>query len=440
MPIKKNRPKKTKVPGIWQDGEDRFLVRARWTDPKTMKRMKREDVAESYEGALKLLAELRGAAPEAATIRQRFSDYVEQWMREHGNELAATTRERYIAELARIVTVLGEHFVDAIDEADVRRWRDALAKEVAHSTVNAHLRTLRVVLEPLVRRGVLNRNPARDVPALKEGRTKGARGRALDAEQLGALIDATRELMGDAFGEDLGRMILVLAWTGMRRGELLALKWEDYANGELHVCRALCKTTRTEKTTKTDDPRLVPVAEPLARILYEQRAWLVRTEHPGLACGLMFPADPGHAKAGLTRRKLDEMCWYRSGSCLDKPLRAVVDKAKIPKISLHSFRRTYENLLRRAGVNDLVRRSLAGWRTEQAQAIYADVDREERRAASSRMQALVEGTPAGTPGSQSTGPRTRRERQARGLSVVSEWAQLDLNQRLPPCEDGTLTS
>ncbi len=103
VPIKKKRPKRTKVPGIWQDGEGRFLVRARWNDPKTRRRMKREGVVESFEGALVLLAELRGAAPDERATRQRFGDYAEQWMTEHGSELAATTRERYIAEVARIV-------------------------------------------------------------------------------------------------------------------------------------------------------------------------------------------------------------------------------------------------------------------------------------------------------------------------------------------------
>lgn len=44
-------------------------------------------------------------------------------------------------------------------------------------------------------------------------------------------------------------------------------------------------------------------------------------------------------------------------------------------ISAHSLRRTWENLLREAGVEQLVRRSMAGWRSEKAQAIYATVNR-----------------------------------------------------------------
>ncbi|MBI2374257.1 MAG: hypothetical protein HYV07_09675 [Deltaproteobacteria bacterium] len=57
----------------------------------------------------------------------------------------------------------------------------------------------------------------------------------------------------------------------------------------------------------------------------------------------------------------------------------------------HSLRRTYENLLRKAGVNDFVRRSLAEWRTEDAQAIYASHDREERDGAGEALVKLVNG-------------------------------------------------
>jgi len=390
MPIRRSKPKKTGVPGIRQDGPGRFLVRVDWVDERTGRRRKREAVASSLAEAVQLRDSLR--AEPKKHIRQRFGDYAEQWLEAHASELAPSTQERYVAELARIVTVLGDQYVDTLTEQDVLRWRNCLAREVAHSTVNAHLRTLRVVLEPLARQGVLRRNVARDVAALKEGRTKGARGTSLNVEEFGRVIAATRELMGSAFALDIGRMILTVAWTGVRKGELLALAWEDlHQDGELLVRRAVCKVSRTEKVTKTDDPRLVPVAGPLAEVLEEQRRWLIETQHAGLESGLMFPADPAHARGGKTQRALDEVCWYRSDSVLDRPLRLVVAKAEVPRITVHSFRRTYENLLRQAGVNGLVRRSLAGWRTKEAQAIYAGVDREERAQAARAVLKLVQG-------------------------------------------------
>lgn len=91
----------------------------------------------------------------------------------------------------------------------------------------------------------------------------------------------------------------------------------------------------------------------------------------------------------VTRRHSDDLSWYRSTNTLTEPLRRIVEQAGVRPISLHGFRRTYENLLRQAGVEGLVRRSLAGWRTEHAQEIYAGIDREERTAALQRVVDLV---------------------------------------------------
>src|SRR5207244_9768356 len=121
------------------------------------------------------------------------------------------------------------------------------------------------------------------VKALPEGRTKGRRGNALDVAEFRKLIQTTRAMMdpnfrckepGEAIAEDVGRMLLTLAWTGLRRGELIALKWTDEVEGELHIERAVWHSQ--EKTTKTDDPRRVTITEPLRDVLTEQRAWLLR--------------------------------------------------------------------------------------------------------------------------------------------------------------------
>lgn len=117
---------------------------------------------------------------------------------------------------------------------------------------------------------------------------------------------------------------------------------------------------------------LLHLVQPLVDVFAAQR----------LSSGLVFPASPRHANAGATCRGVDELSWYRSPSVLDVPLKRVVEVAKITPISPQSFRRTWEKILREAGVDQLVRRALAGWRTDKAQGNYATVDRSERDAAS----------------------------------------------------------
>lgn len=390
MPRKRLQRKKTSVRGIWQEGPDRFLVRARWIDSKTGKEMKAEGLATTFPEAVVLKDTLknRGDTAQAKPGRTRLGAYAEQWLEEHAEELAPSTRDRYATELAHAVTGLGEHFLDAIDEHDVLRWRNGMLKAGARPTVNGRLRVLRRLLDQAQHAGLLARNPARLVKELSVSRTGGRRGCALQAAEFERVLKAIKCLSAERkIAADVGRMLLTLAWTGMRRGELFALKWVDIEEREIHVTRSVWRGL--EKSTKTDDPRRVPIPEPLAEVVAEQRRWLMETQQPGLVSGLVFPASARRAAQAAARRGSDEVSWYRSMSVLDEPLKAVVARAGVPEISLHSFRRTYENLLRAAGVDELVRRSLAGWRTEKAQEIYAGVHPNERAQAAKRMVDLV---------------------------------------------------
>jgi len=77
--------------------------------------------------------------------------------------------------------------------------------------------------------------------------------------------------------------------------------------------------------------------------------------------------------------------------------KAVIEASRVaggPELSPHALRRTFDGLLRKANVDSFVRRGLAGWRTEGAQAIYTQVDRDDRAAAGRAFIQLVNGAPA----------------------------------------------
>jgi len=320
--------------------------------------------------------------------RQRFGDYAANWIRENSEGWAPSTVLRYENALSHAIIEFGQYYTDSLEARNVRNWVKKMSSGYAAPTVNGWLRVLRQALDPAVEDGILNTNPARATKALREGRTKGKRGTALSVEEFGRLLEALEELSGTDIAEDVARLLKVVAWTGMRRGEVLALRWDDLVDDEIRVERSVWK--RQEKTTKTDDPRRVALIEPLAEVLAEQRHWLISEQHPGLESGLVFPASPKHARTGATIRD-GQISWFRSPAAMDGPLAKVVAAAKIPPISPHSLRRTWEDLLRRAGADQLVRRALSGWRTEKAQAIYATVNREERSAAASAVVDLVKG-------------------------------------------------
>ncbi len=233
-------------------------------------------------------------------------------------------------------------------------------------------------------------NPAKAVPSLREGRTKGARGTVLTPDQLGLFLATGERLVAEEkLASVLFAMIAMLALCGMRFGEVAAAEWGDLRDGMLHIERSVWH--RHVGTTKTDDPRVVPVPEMSLRLLQVQRQRLLAMQHPALSLGLMFPSDPKTATIGAKRRGTTELNWYRYPSSLNVPIRKIVDASDLPRVSPHSFRRTWENVLRRAGVDQMVRRAMAGWRSERAQAIYSEVDLDEAKLEADRAARIVLG-------------------------------------------------
>lgn len=112
-------------------------------------------------------------------------------------------------------------------------------------------------LEQVRKRGVIEANPCRDATRPKSVRTKPFAPSASEVRKLIELVSGADPEVGDA--------AFILAATGMRRGELLGLFWEDVdlVNGEVHVAAALTDGGRgvglVRKATKRSDWRDVPL-------------------------------------------------------------------------------------------------------------------------------------------------------------------------------------
>jgi len=207
----------------------------------------------------------------------------------------------------------------------------------------------------------------------------GRRGRSLTPEQLASFLASVQDEQV-AIAPDVRRMILTLAWTGCRQGEVRALMWSDQDGDQLTIQRSVWRGR--VKTTKSGEPRVVAIPHPLGEVLDTQRQWLLNQQHPGLASGLVFPSPWRHkGREG----------WYRGAGVLGEPIVKACKKAGLPEISPHALRRTYEDLLRRAGVDQMVRRTMAGWQDDKVQAMYASVNPDEMRAAAEAVVNLVRG-------------------------------------------------
>jgi len=234
-------------------------------------------------------------------------------------------RLRVLPEIGGVrVTALSR--VDLQDLAD--RW---LAKNLDPSTIRNTLMPLRAMYRRALTRGEVSLNPTNgiELPAVR-----GRRERIATPEQATVLIAAAREndraLWETAF------------YAGLRRGELMALRWEDIDldAGLIHVERAWDMRNGPIEPKSRAGKRAVPIATVLREHL---SAHALRT---GRRTGLVFGRTADRPFEPTTLSGRAATAWkHMNAERKDAELEA------IPAIGLHECRHTFASLMIAAGVN-----------------------------------------------------------------------------------------
>ena len=147
-----------------------------------------------------------------------FSEVADLWWDEIEQTLAENTKKGYKPAMARAVKYLPERVGD-IKPADVQKALQVFVKlyDPAHKTATTFLQVMRQILQYAVLNGYIETNPAREVTVPRNlKKTKIAMPSAEDIERVKNSIDI-----------EGGLMAYFALYAGLRRGELLALTWED---------------------------------------------------------------------------------------------------------------------------------------------------------------------------------------------------------------------
>jgi integrase len=200
-----------------------------------------------------------------------------------------------------------------------------------------HGRTLlRGALQIAVLDDVLGSNPVAQVSRIESGpKPKGAT--ALDADQLRGLLARLRASRAcrDA---DLIDPITLLAATGLRRSELLALRWEDYDETDAtitvsgKIARIEGEGLKRLESGKTDSSeRVVPLPGFAISMLAERRGRAFWGQQ-----AMIFPSTAGS---------------WRDPDNFDKQWRRVRDDLGVPEVTSHSFRKSVATMIDDAGLS-----------------------------------------------------------------------------------------
>lgn len=213
------------------------------------------------------ILEYKEQAEKGRTVRE----VLEEWQRDKEPRVSESTRVAYRAPVGRLLDALGDRRVREVKPIDlVRILTDMQAKGFALGAVKLQKTVILQVFRFAVIRGDVDVSPAAEIE-LPRGLPRSERG-SLSPEQI-ATVTAYR-----GPGWMLGLMAL---YTGCRRGELMALRWEDIDRkaGTITINKKVSYATGRpvlEDHTKTAaGMRTIPLLSPLADALPRGRIGLV---------------------------------------------------------------------------------------------------------------------------------------------------------------------
>lgn len=303
------------------------------------KRMYRSTKARTKSEALRFLVDFKQG------VEHRKNVLLSQLLRDFGdfskNNHARITSAGYIRHCKRFLSFVGDRNISALTPLDYERYKSSRIGKLKVSSINTELRALKVLMGYAVKWQLLAASPFSGVTMLRVPEQAPA---YLTREQAQALLDVIKN-------DSLRDLITVALYTGLRRSEVVPLKWEsvDLANRMIII-----KCTPTYQT-KTGRTYRIPINEVVWHILSQPR------KHP-VYC---FTSSLGQPY------DLDEVT---------RRFKAYARKAKLSEsIHFHSLRHTAAIWLCQAGVPLFDVQKLLNHSNIATTAIYAHLSPEHLR-------------------------------------------------------------
>ena len=187
-----------------------------------------EDVRRQIEARLALndMGVFGDSKPGSVTL----SDYAEKWLREHGNNIKPATNRSY-EQLLRLYVIprFGRRLVTEIRREDVKTFLADLSDDQTHSrnTIRLIITALRAVLTAAVEDQIIESNPASKAGKFNKKEKGKAKAQAMTAEEALKFLSACEEMCPEYHA-----FFFTALRAGLRKGELIALRWGDIQFGE----------------------------------------------------------------------------------------------------------------------------------------------------------------------------------------------------------------
>lgn len=315
-------------------------------DASGKRRIHRETFRGSRDGAERRLTQLLAqydSGTYVAPSQVSLAEYLRSWLAS-ASHLAKKTAERY-SELVehQIIPHLGRTALQQLRPLQIAEWHQTLRRRggnnggpLSPQTIkNAH-RVLNCALSRAVALEIVARNVCSVIHAPK-----------IEAKEIAILSsDDIAELLHRLEGHRLHPIISLAISTGARRGELLALQWDDIdlERGVIRVERSLGETATelyVKSTKTTHSRRRIALDDDIVATLRQHRR---RQNKERLALGL-------GAAQGRDLVFADAKGGPLSPDTVSRDFWRLCKALNLPEISLKGMRHTHASVCLAAGVD-----------------------------------------------------------------------------------------
>lgn len=254
--------------------------------PKSSAEARKREILREHDNATVVSAQV-----------QTLGEYLNGWLQARRHNLANTTFVRYAQMVDRDISpIIGTVTMAKVDTRHIERVYQAARQRGLSNRSRLHIHRL---LHKAFRDAVRGREASTNVVALVEAP------KPTDRELVPIDRDRVRLLIEAAQGTRLEVPVAVASVTGLRRGELLALRWTnvDLEKGSLFVAEALEHThkygVRFKGPKSKSSRRFVPLSPECVELLRQHKKAQDAAKRDAGACyddnNLVFPNPDGTA-------------------------------------------------------------------------------------------------------------------------------------------------
>lgn len=270
----------------------------------------------------------------------RLKDFLKDWLENHSKkqDLSPTTIDGYNNIINNhVILLLGDLKLQDIKTYNIQQYFDKKFKTLSAKTLTQHYRVLHKAFDYACRIGLIEKNPCKNVDRPKE--------KKIETKVLN--IEETKELLDIVNGHwYYGAPVTLALLLGLRRGEVLGLRWEDinFKDKTITINQTLekvkgkfvFKEPKTEKSKRT-----IAITDDIVKILNAHKKQQMKLQI---------------AFHGEWQNKYNLVCTRDNGkpitpTVLSTGFQLFLKKHKLPSMRFHDLRHTNATLMLAAGVS-----------------------------------------------------------------------------------------